>query len=248
MKLNILKAFLFFKEDSLWVKKFLIGCAFMIFPVLFSFLYSTVGVHITTSKAVLILILVSGLIALISWLFICGYYSTAINFQITENQAELPAWKNFKNMLFAGAKYILGVILCALPFFIILAVFLLLFLYTTMSKPIIAPIFAIIVILMLVCIFASLILMTSNFGTDLKLLSFINYKQGFELVKNNWKNYLLILAMGLVILLIYLLVDFILRLTKVGMILMPFIWTYMIFVSAILQAQFALSKNQQTEN
>lgn len=108
--------------------------------------------------------------------------------------------------------------------------------------------FIIITIFILVCLIALLSLMTANFGKDLKIKSFINYQNGAELVKNNGKNYLILFGLSIAIFLIYTFADYILDITKIGIALEPFIFSYLAFVCANLTAQFVKSTKVEEQN
>ncbi len=248
MKLDILKAFYFFKEDQEWVKKLLISGLFMIIPIVFNMTFAKVIHNLDSAALVAIVLIIFGAISLVSWLTFCGYYSTIINKQITENSNVLPSWSDFKNIFITGIKYQVGSIICALPCAILLLLFGFLSIFMTLMKQPLSFLFITITILISACTIALLALMTANFGKDLEIKSFINYQNGAKLVKNNGKNYLILFGLSVAIFLIYTFVNFILKITKIGLALEPFIFSYLAFVCANLASQFVKSQKVEEQD
>lgn len=245
MNMNILKAFSFLKNDDQWVKKLLIGGLLMILPTVFNMLSHELRPNNNISLALVIGLIVTGLISIFTTLAACGYYGEIMKDKIEDGKEGLPLWEKYGHLMLVGLKFYVGFFLCTLPFAIIIMLLLFISGLSTLIAPFAAPVFLVIALAITLLMSIVAILMTSNFGKDLKIISFVNFKEGAELVKGNFKNFVLLIVFSFCLFLIYGFLSFILTLSKIGIALLPFVTIYIMFVSADLQAQFTISKKAQ---
>lgn len=243
MSLNLQQAFSYVKNDSAWAKKILIGGLVMLVPTLVNTL-STIYFRPNQiiDLSIIILVFVLGIASIFLGMVATGYYVKTANSKITSDSKELPSWSDFGGLLGIGFKYFVGYFLFALPFFV-LEIFSMIMIFANIKENLGLAAFWIVIstfitIIMLLLAF----LMISNYAKHMKISSFVNYKQAFELVKGNAANYFTLILFNLLIGLIFAFASFILDITKIGIILVPFITFYLTLVSANLIAQFVKTK------
>ncbi len=258
MAMDLEKSFTFITEDSDWKKKLAIGGGLGLLSVLillFPILLTTLFTPLVTIKFWLLLSLttICIVISAVINLAIFGYFSITAHNRIHNKEKFLPEWSDFGALIAAGVKTVVGHVLCFLPFILCGAIVFLLAVFPALLFPallfennLLSGIFSIIslalslvgffVLYALIIIFYFLLF--SVFLKDLNVLSFLNFKAAYGLVKNNILNYVIFWLFVIIISLIVELVSIILILTIVGIFLLPWVFFYSYLVSAEIFAQF----------
>ena len=142
-----------------------------------------------------------------------------------------------------------------LPSFLFSVIFLLSLIYVTANHSSLHPTAFIFLALLgaftlllylLTCIFCPL--MVANFFKDLKILSFINFKDAFGLLKGNVGNYCILILLFLALSVMIQVVFSLLLITIVGLIFLPVLYFYVYLVSAELTAQFVLCAKEKQQD
>lgn len=258
MAMDLEKSFTFITEDSEWKKKLAIGGGLGLLSVLillFPILLTTLFTPLVTIKFWLLLSLttICIVISAVINLAIFGYFSITAHNRIHNKEKFLPEWSDFGALIAAGVKTVVGHVLCFLPFILCGAIVFLLAVFPALLFPallfennLLSGIFSIIslalslvgffVLYALIIIFYFLLF--GVFLKDLNVLSFLNFKAAYGLVKNNILNYVIFWLFVIIISLIVELVSIILILTIVGILLLPLVFFYSYLVSAEIFAQF----------
>ena len=225
MEINFEKAFTFVKEDPKWGRKIAIGgllsaVALLVLCVPFMVL------PFTTSVPLYVALLAT-----------CSVFAAAIMFAL----AGYP---------FGGIKTAVGHFLFILPVMFFSVVILLIFLGAfSLGSSILAMLitfigFVLIFALIGLTTIYSLLypLMSGAFAEDLNVFSYINFKRGWELLRENWLNYLILLLLLVAVGVIFHFAAMVLVLTIAGAILIPWLCFYASLVCADLVAQFVKTK------
>lgn len=253
MAMDLEKSFTFITEDSEWKKKLAIGGGLGLLSVLillFPILLTTLFTPLVTIKFWLLLSLttICVVISAVINLAIFGYFSITAHNRIHNKEKFLPEWSDFGALTAAGVKTVVGHVLCFLPFILCGAIVFLLAVFPALlfENNLLSGIFSIIslalslvgffVLYALIIIFYFLLF--GVFLKDLKVLSFLNFKAAYGLVKNNILNYVIFWLFVIIISLLVELVSIILILTIVGILLLPLVFFYSYLVSAEILAQF----------
>lgn len=253
MAMDLEKSFTFITEDSDWKKKLAIGGGLGLLSVLillFPILLTTLFTPLVTIKFWLLLSLttICVVISAVINLAIFGYFSITAHNRIYNKEKFLPEWSDFGALIAAGVKTVVGHVLCFLPFILCGAIVFLLAVFPALlfENNLLSGIFSIIslalslvgffVLYALIIIFYFLLF--GVFLKDLNVLSFLNFKAAYGLVKNNILNYVIFWLFVIIISLIVELVSIILILTIVGIFLLPWVFFYSYLVSAEIFAQF----------
>lgn len=251
MNLDFEKALTYIAKDPGWSNKLLAGGGLLL--ATFAVFFIPVFMLILTGSGVLGL--TSFILCFVGSLLLClalaGYMAQTANKRINYQNSILPDWSEFWHFITTGLKYFAGYFLYVLPLLILSAVFGMLlfaalhgcphcsllnalaFLFLTLLGA-----FTLMVYLILV-IFCPL--MMSNFFSDLKILSFIDYKNAFAMLKGNVGNYLVLLLLFIALAILAQIVCSLLMITIVGIIFIPIVYFYIYLVVAELCAQFVLS-------
>lgn len=253
MAMDLEKSFTFITEDSEWKKKLAIGGGLGLLSVLillFPILLTTLFAPLVTIKFWLLLSLttICIVISAVINLAIFGYFSITAHNRIHNKEKFLPEWSDFGALTAAGVKTVVGHVLCFLPFILCGAIVFLLAVFPALlfENNLLSGVFSIIslalslvgffVLYALIIIFYFLLF--GVFLKDLNVLSFLNFKAAYGLVKNNILNYVIFWLFVIIISLIVELVSIILILTIVGIFLLPWVFFYSYLVSAEIFAQF----------
>lgn len=243
--MNLKNAFTFLKEDTKWVKKLLIGGLLMVIPTVANTMIGLFKPNSHISLALILGMLLMMLFSMIISVFACGYYMKAVKNRMDEK--ELPQWGNFGELFVIGLKYLIGYFVYLLPFIVI--EIMLSIIYTAASQintilPVLVGILMFIVALtMMFYSFA----MEINFAKDFKISSFVRFPQAFKLLKNNMKNYFLLILFYIVIVVVFSILAVFLAWSKIEIVIMPFLTFYVLIVFAGLLGQFSRTKQTETE-
>lgn len=236
---DIKKSFTYMSKDQGWVKKFIIGSLLMLIPTIVSFVFQFLPEKNDALLMKFLPLIIAGIILTILFSsIITGYYYTVINNKVKDNSDLLPDWKNIGSYILISIKALIGVILLSIPF----GGALLLIVYLSKVLQAVNPLLTLLILLLLIPLtliyIFTLLVMFMSFAYDLKISSYLNIKQGFALLKNNVLMYIIYLALCIALSSIMRTISFILGLTVVGILALPFLAFYVTLVSADLAAQF----------
>ncbi len=250
MEINFEKAFTFVKEDPKWGRKIAIGgllsaVALLVLCVPFMVLPFTSSVPLYVA-----LLATCSVFAAAIMFALAGYPFIVINNRINNKEEILPCWKEFFRIVFGGIKTAVGHFLFILPIMFFSVVILLIFLGAfSLGSSILAMLitfigFVLIFALIGLTTIYSLLypLMSGAFAEDLNVFSYINFKRGWELLRENWLNYLILLLLLVAVGVIFHFAAMVLVLTIAGAILIPWLCFYASLVCADLVAQFVKTK------
>ena len=256
MELDFEKSLTYIAKDPQWGNKLLAGSG-LVLATFVIFLFPLLML-LTGSIPVVIFSLTIAMIASFAiWLIVSGYICKAVHLRITQPENDiLPDWSNFGELFVTGAKYFFGYFLYVLP--VCLTAFLcgFLFIFGTVSSASSdgsgAFAFLFVVLLGAITLFLYVLtllflpLMMVNFFKNRKVLSFVNLKQGYEMLKNNVGNYFILILLFIAVGMIGQLICSVLFATIVGIILLPILYFYMYLVIVELTAQFVISSEKET--
>lgn len=257
MDLDFEKALTYIAKDPQWGNKLLAGAGLMLtsFAV---FAVPALCLIIAPGVIAAITFFATLLLSMLIWIVISGYICETASKKInTPDDEILPDWKDFGKLFSLGFKYFLGYFLYFLPLCLIgllFFVFISLGFYSSYSGLIGAGVFSFIfltvfgafLVFLYVLTMAFLPLMMTSFFKDEKILSFVNFKNAFNLLKNNVSNYLILILLFIAITILAQLVCSFLIATVIGIILLPIVYMYVYYVIADICAQFALTAQKNT--
>ena len=247
MNYNLEKAFCFVKDDSGWIKKILTGGLLII--VSYITLLLVLGITIATKKMcvwIFLLWLLGFFIFGILNLCVYGFSICYGRNLIGQEHTSLPEWKNFKTFILLGLKAVLGSFLYYVPMFILSALFIgadifirisgidtsgeVFRIYTFVSD----CIYQLVSLLYIIFFF----IFNAIFLKECRVLSFVNIPKAFNWLKDNKKNYCLLVLFILAIGVFLNILIFLLALTIIGIIFIPFVVIYIQIVITDLIAQY----------
>lgn len=252
MEMDFEKAFSFITADKYWKKKIAVGGTLSLLSVVlfvFPFIFLFAGAR-DAFLPLLIICFISNLFLILGLL---GYpYIVAYN-RINNVDEPLPEWCDFGKLIAAGIKFIIGYLLFSIPLSIAYGIGTSLFATAALisndsgKAALSVLLFMLIFVIIALTFVYSLIslLMIANFAKDLKVLSFVNFKAAYCLIKNNWANYLILLLLVVAVNIILQLGACVLAITVIGLFFVPTLMFYTSLVTADLVAQFALSKQAE---
>lgn len=258
MDMDFEKALTYISKDTQWGNKLLAGAGLMLAS--FAVFLFPLGMMLTGSlPAFAITLFVSLLFSLLLWFAISGYIcETAFRRIQNPNDNVLPDWNNFGLLLSLGLKYFLGYFLYVLPVCLVglLFGFFMFFGFAAshsgysgagiLSFMFLAFFGAFLVFLYILTI-VFLPLVMANFFRNKKILSFINFKEAFGLLKNNVSNYLVLILLFIAMTMLSQILCSFLIATIIGIILLPLVYMYVYYVIADLSAQFVLTSQKKCE-
>ncbi|MBS4760372.1 MAG: DUF4013 domain-containing protein [Clostridium sp.] len=237
MGISLKQAFIFVPKDSDWLKKVFIGGLLLFFP---TFIYVFPGIKKLLFNPVnYYWITIFAILATTIFLAVSGYFFKAVHNRIVHSKEGLPEWKYFSYYVYVGLKSYVGGFLFSLPF---LAVFLLLAVTAPMSPSAELIPFIIIGSVLHIIYTACYVMMALNFALDFKITSFFNVKKGYELIKGNLLNYIILVFYCLLLAMINTIVNAILVNGQIFSLFIPFVTFYVYLVYTDLFAQFVLNK------
>ncbi len=255
MNLDLEKALVYISRDPAWVNKLLAGSGILfamygifIIPILL-YAFSKSGVLFAIS------FITSFLISVFLCLIFSGFLAETCNKRINYNNSILPDWKNLGTMLVSGIKYFLGYFLYSVPILLLSFVFLFLITFWIGSPSAFdfQEVFIFILMVVLGATFLSFIiaylvfcpLMMANFYKDLKILSFVNFKKAWSMLRGHAGSYFVVLLIFLAFSFLLQTVVSILAISIVGIIFIPVVYFYFYLVIIEIVAQFVLETKQE---
>lgn len=251
MNLDFEKSLTYITKDSGWINKILAGGG--IFLAIFTIWFFPLLMLGLSGSGVLGLtsFILCFVFAIILTLALAGFMAQTANRRINYQNSMLPDWTEFGRFIITGLKYFAGYFLYLLPVLLISSIFgcllftaihgcphcglmnILFFIFLTLLG---ALTLMVCVLFMLFCP-----LMMANFFNDLKILSFVDFKNAFSLLKGNISNYLVLILLFIALSILLQFIFSVLLITIIGIILIPVIYFYLYLVVAELCAQFVLS-------
>lgn len=252
MKYRFEESFSLVKHDTLWVKKTLIAGSLALAAV---FLFLIPPIIAIASKmfniAVFIEIGICWLISAVLTLAVSGFCIKTGHDRIFDRCAQLPEWCDFWSFVFLGFKSALGSLLFFLP---VLAVGVGMGVFKAVAKLhgasdtgasfVAESVYNIVYFLFIFFYFA----FNANFVKDYNVFSYINFPAVYRMlkVKENFINYLILVGLILALGFVFNFGAFLLCLTIVGILALPFGGLYVQLVSMDFTAQFIrLTENEQ---
>lgn len=249
MDLNFEEAFSFVKQDKDWKMKLAIG-GMLSFLCVLLFVLPFLFVKALDNFSLVMMFTLCFIVNVFLTLGLIGYPYAVANNRINNRETILPEWSNFTALIATGVKFLVGYCLFSIPLSIAYTVAMVLFMCMALiSDEGAKVVFGILVFLIIFAIIAlafiytlASYLMMASFSTDLKVLSFINFKKAWELMKDNWINYLILLLLVIAVSIILQFALIILSITIIGILLLPLLVFYTGLVNADLIAQFVKTK------
>ena len=253
MELDFEKSLTYISKDPGWVNKLLAGAgivlaSFAIFIIpLFAYIFTE------SAAAGFGSFLLCFIFSILLTLMLAGYFVQTGNRRINYSNTFLPDWNEFGRMMKTGLKYFVGLFIYTLPIMLLSFVFGICLVCTVGHHNAFHP--AAFILLTLLGAFNLLMyiltivfcpLMMANFFKDLKILSFVNFKNAFEMLKGNVGNYCILILLFLALSVMTQIVISILTITIAGIIFIPVLYFYTYLVAAELIAQFVLCAKEKT--
>lgn len=204
-----------FKDKNFWLK-YLIGTALLI-PATLSNIVSPENpfvplipfikdISATNLNYIFYTVLSIGLI---TCFLVCGYNIINLNTRIYKSNADLPEWKNIKEIVLCGLKVIALLVISMIPISIFLAILtvvfviiLSLFFKSGLSVLVaIASLLSILIVGIILLLFIPAAIIA--FATNLKISSFFNIKLIFNIIKENKLKYFIYVVSYLIFFLIF---------------------------------------------
>src|SRR5574344_1070797 len=237
-------------KDEQWSNKLLAGGG-IIFCMIFTVILPLIIFLLSDSIICGMIAAVLSLLAffLLTFLFL-GYVCKYANEKITNADAKLPNWIGFGKLIVIGFKYIVGILIYTLPLNIVGLAFLsiLIFSLSSRSHDFLHPAWfffmvflGAIVLSLYILTMLFMPLMQCNFLKSFKIVSFIDFKSAFNMLKNNINNYFILILLLIALSVLYQIVFGILSFTIVGLIFVPMFILYLYLVIAELYVQFIVA-------
>lgn len=253
-KFDLENSFSFFKTDSDWIKKLLIGSGISILAVILILAPLIFLFALKISKLIAIsIILMCWIISFILFCAVNGFCIEAAHERIYDRSAKLPEWNEFWTFVFLGFKSTLGSILFYCPLIAIASV---VFVFEIVSKhngsssmdDMTTFVNCIYNILYFVFLFFYFVF-SANFLKDYNVFSYINVVSAYKRLKGNWVNYFILVALILAFGFMFNLLSFVLFLTVIGILLIPFVFVFLNLLTLDLTAQFlSITEENNKEN
>lgn len=255
MKLDLERAFSFIFKDNSWVNKLIAGAGIITFSYLIFLM--PIFVYIFSSSIIFatISLLLSFLLSIFLSCSIAGFVAETANKRINYRNSLLPDWSEFGRLLVSGFKYFIGYSLYSIPIILFVGIFIILLTFYlgqgietgSLYNPATFSAMVFIGTIFLFCIILYTIfcpLMMANFYKDLKIVSFIDFKSAFEMLKGNGSNYFVVILIFIAFNFLFQLICSFLILSVIGVILIPVLYFYLYLVVAEVVAQFVLATRE----
>lgn len=248
MSIDFEKSLTYIAKDPDWGNKLLAGSGIMLASYVLLFM-PVVGLLFENLFLTICLFLFSFVTFCVLQFAILGYGCKIAKVQVdTPDEAILPNWiKDFWQLVCIGFKYTIGNILFFVPLlFVMSALAAIPFVMITGSDLPeyvlmlgIPLLFLFFILLIFLYIFTLLFLplFSVNFMKDFKIISFINFKEGFELLRGHWGDYFIMLLLFIALACLSGTVASMLFCTIIGIVFIPilYFYTYLVFVNICAQ-------------
>ncbi len=233
------RAFKFFTNDSQWATKFITGGFLLLIPVLVSY----VRQYLPDDNSKLIvkylpILIPAIIISLIFSAIVAGYRFKLINNEILYNDLKLPAWGAIIDYFVLAFKAAAGsaawIVLAGVLVWFVMIPFGAL--YKINALLLLVPI--ILVSSIIISLLVVLPLLNASYCVDLKFNSFFNMQRLKKLIKGNVLKYFVYGVILFALSALQQILAFVLGLTVIGILFVPFLTFYFTLVSADITAQF----------
>ena len=248
MKYDLENIFTLVKHDEQWIQKLIIGSLFIVaMIVLFVIPFISLAVVPIASLPLFIICLFA---AAIIGLGLYGYFFKTAQDYMNNPQTKLPQWSDFFSFVLIGLKGALGSIMYNLPFIIfnlVIVGFLLIF-KADNSKIFEVATHMVDVVMQLFYIAYSLIYLVLEavfIKKGFNPFQFLNFSEGYKMIKNNFIEYLILVVLYIAISTVLVACSFILFITIVGIVLIPFVIMYACIISFVITARFIQITDEQ---
>lgn len=254
MNMDFEKALTYIAKDPGWCNKLLAGsglllASFAVFIIPFLVYIGTLS-SIAAGLSFFLCLFASLLLGLV----IAGYYVQTANRRINFSNSFLPDWNDFFHLALTGLKYFAGFFLYMLPLLVFGGLYLCTIVHHFASKAAMnAPTFLLFTLfgaLLLMCYILVMIfapLMMANYFKTLKILSFVDFKEAFAMLKGNVGDYFVMILLFLALSVFLQMAFSFLVITVIGIIFMPVAYFYTYLVSAEIVAQFVLTAKEKEQ-
>ncbi len=252
MNLDFEKALTYISKDTQWVNKLLAGSGILLATFAIFALPVFVFVFTDSGAASIFSFVLCFVFSFVLSFALAGYIAETANKRINYQNSILPDWNDFGRFLVTGIKYFAGYFIYILPLVIASMVYFVL-LGIVMNgyhlNPaanhaagfILMTFLGALLLLFFIMVMIFCPLMMCNFFKDLKILSFVNFKEAYSLLKDNIGNYFVLILLFIALSVLVQFVFSFLAITVVGLILIPVVYFYTYLVMAEITAQFVLS-------
>ncbi len=252
MNLDFEKSLTYITKDTQWVNKLLAGSGILLATFAIFVLPVFVFVFTNSGAASIFSFVLCFVFSFVLSFALAGYIAETANKRINYQNSILPDWNDFGRFLVTGIKYFAGYFIYILPLVIASMVYFVL-LGIVMSgyhlNPsanhaagfILMTLLGALLLLFFIMVMIFCPLMMCNFFKDLKILSFVNFKEAYSLLKDNIGNYFVLILLFIALSVLVQFVFSFLAITVVGLILIPVVYFYTYLVMAEITAQFVLS-------
>ncbi len=252
MDLDFEKALTYISKDMQWGNKLLAGSG-LILATVAVFLIPALMIFSGMPAVFWTSLILALLVSAVLWIIVSGYVCETAHRRI-KNPLEdtLLDWKNFGELFILGLKYMVGYLLYFIPFMIVCGLFCTFCItgivslkngfYAGSGFSFISMVFwGAITLFLYIITMVFLPMVMTNFFKEKKILSFVNLKTAFSLVRHNVANYFVLILLFIAITVLTQIVFSLLSVTIVGVIFLPLLYMYAYYVIADLCAQFALT-------
>ena len=246
MNIDIQKAFTYIQKDVNWVKKWVIGSLLIFIPTILSSLSQSVDKDnqkmvqdfLSSHPEIAVALIVAGLLSILLGIFVSGYTSKNVNTRIWDKDAALPEWKNWGSLFFTGFK-----LFCGMGIYIVFLAAIGIGLFLPIAGALHGTKWILVLVGLLYFVVCYLLLVFCliiahfAFLTDLKFVSFFNFKLIGKIVNKNLLNIIFYILLCLGLHIMSSMLAYTLMLTVIGVAAMPFVYFYVSLISADLAAQ-----------
>ena len=252
MNLDFEKSLTYIGKDTQWVNKLLAGSGIILAAFAVFILPIFVLILSNSATATILSFVLCFIFSVVLSFALAGYVAETANKRINYQNSILPDWNDFGRFIVTGLKYFVGYFLYCLPLIIASCIYFFL-LAVTMSGYhihsashqavpfILLTLLGALLLLFYILVIVFCPLMMCNFFKNLKILSFVDFKEAFSLVKDNAGNYFVLILLFIALSVMMQILCSVLAITVVGLILIPVAYFYTYLVMAEICAQFVLS-------
>lgn len=191
--MNLKESFSYLKNGEKWYINFLIGSVIVLLILGDSFYSSVHQSFLPVSKGYEVTMFIVNCVVIFLSIILNGYDISNTHNLIHTETNQCLSWKSFNHILKSGFVAIGAYILYYLPI-MLLGIFFIYILYARHTEiGMIMSIVSLLTPFVIAILLLFNLIITCSFVTDLKFISFFQYKKMYELIKNNKKGFLILL-------------------------------------------------------
>lgn len=256
MNIDFEKALTYIAKDPGWVNKLLAGAGILLST--FAVFLIPLFMYIVTGSVIIggISFFLCFFLSIVLTLVMAGYFVQTANRRINFSNSFLPDWNDLGHLTLTGLKYFVGHFLYFLPLMICSFIFCFALVYVMshnsgfhVSAFALLTVFGAALLLFGILVFIFCPLMMANYFKTMKILSFVDFKEAFKMLKCNAGNYFILLLLFLAIEIMAQMICSFLFITVIGIMFIPVLYFYIYLVAAEVTAQFVLTaKEKEMDN